>query len=69
MALGLIAIAIGLSAWQKLGLEWQLLIAYSSYYRTVNICWLYISNSLYYQTTLVSDSYYFCYVNSCFSSC
>ncbi len=27
MALGLIAIAIGLSAWQKLGLEWQLLIA------------------------------------------
>ncbi|MGB3514631.1 MAG: iron export ABC transporter permease subunit FetB [Microcoleaceae cyanobacterium] len=27
MALGLIAIAIGLSAWQKLGLEWQLFIA------------------------------------------
>ncbi len=27
MALGLMAIAIGLSAWQKLGLEWQLLIA------------------------------------------
>ena len=27
MALGLIAITIGLSAWQKLGLEWQLLIA------------------------------------------
>ncbi len=27
IALGLIAIAIGLSAWQKLGLEWQLLIA------------------------------------------
>ncbi|NEQ72309.1 MAG: iron export ABC transporter permease subunit FetB [Okeania sp. SIO2C9] len=27
MALGIIAIAIGLSAWQKLGLEWQLLIA------------------------------------------
>lgn len=26
LALGLIAIAIGLSAWQKLGLEWQLLI-------------------------------------------
>ncbi|MEB3342955.1 ABC transporter permease [Okeania sp.] len=27
MALGLIAIAIGLSFWQRLGLEWQLLIA------------------------------------------
>ncbi|MDT9340332.1 iron export ABC transporter permease subunit FetB [Trichodesmium erythraeum 21-75] len=27
MALGLIAITMGLSAWQKLGLEWQLLIA------------------------------------------
>lgn len=27
MALGLMAIAIGLSAWQKLGLEWQLFIA------------------------------------------